>query len=138
MKDSNNEDKPVRGRPRIKIDITDELLNNIEKWTAEGYSVESIGLKINITRNVWIKLRKEHPELQQAIERGRWRDEQLCKNRLRAIAFDDNHKNHLTALLAYGKIMHRWNDGSRLDEAVAATQMPKSIPTNLDDDKEND
>lgn len=127
-----------RGRPRIQIEITDELLNNIEKWTAEGYSIQSIAMQLKISENTFLKLRKEKPVVQEAIQRGKYRDEQLCKNRLREIAFNDNHKNHLTALLAYGKIMHRWNDGSRLDDAVTNTALPKTIPTNLDDDdKEN-
>lgn len=120
---------------KIPFNPTPENLREAENSIAQGYTLQSIALSIfKVSVDTFAKWRKEHPELEAALQRGKHRDEQLCMDRLREIAFNDNHKQHLTALLAYGKIKHRWNDGSRLDDAaVAAAGLPKTIPVDLDD-----
>lgn len=123
----------MAGRPGIPFDNTKENINKVEKLVAEGYTLKSIATAtFKVSQDTFAKWRKEHPELQRAIENGKNRDEQLCMNRLREIAFNDNHKQHLTALLAYGKIQHHWNDGSRLDQANVPA-LPKAVPVDLDD-----
>jgi len=122
----------MAGKPQKEFDLTPENLRNAEKWSSEGYTIASIAKAFGVGVTTFRNWRKKHKELDDAIERGRIHDEQLCMNRLREIAFNDGHKQHLTALLAYGKIKHRWNDGSRLDEATVPA-LPKAIPVELDE-----
>lgn len=117
-------------------DVTDlskeEAYKRIATWCSKGYTIHSIAAELGVSYTIFNRWQKEDPKIKEAMIRGNKKDEQLCMNRLRAIAFNDDHAKHLTALLAYGKIKHRWNDGSRLDEAKTSS-LPSKIPADLDD-----
>ena len=120
------------GRPPKVWKNTPRNLKKVKDWCAEGYTLKSIARQFKVSEDTFRKWRKENPQLAQAIDDGNAIDDQLCRNRLRETAFS-THRNFLTALLAYGKIKHHWNDGSRVD-AAEKPSAPKMIPVLLDDD----
>jgi len=98
-------------------------LIDIEQWVADGMTEGSIHRKFGMSQGTWYSRKKDHPEIQEAIQAGKVRDQEVCMNRLRAIAFDDDKKGNLTALIFYGKINHGWNDGSRNDTSSKVTKV---------------
>lgn len=72
--DAHEDDKePTRGRPKgaIKLDITDEKLKIIEMLSGKGHSIEEIAAALGITKATFIKYKKQFPELEVAMYRGR-------------------------------------------------------------------
>lgn len=111
-------------------------LEKIERWTSEGMTETSIAAAFGITRRTFWKKKKDHPEIQESIDNGKTKDEQLCVNRLREFAFSDN-KNALSALIFYMKARHNWDDkaGQNNQSAPKGVQL-KQIDGSKDSNKD--
>ena len=108
------------GRPKWIPKETDYQL--IEDWCAEGINEGAIAMKLGIAPNTFALKKKEFPKIQDAINKGKFRDEELCVNLLRQIAFDFNHKGQMTALIFYLKSRHQ-----NYDRPAALMTLPSNI-----------
>lgn len=107
------------GRKSIDFYPTPEVLERLEELTRQGYTLKSIALaEFNVSHTTFAKWREKYPEMDEAINRGLVRDEQLCFNELRSMAFNPDFKQRLGALMSYGKLKFRWNDGTRRDVGI--------------------
>ena len=96
------------------IPSEDDLIK-IEDWIAEGMTEGTIHRQFGIHQTTWYTRKRDTPSINEAIFRGKTRDEEVCMNLLRQRAMDNSYRGSLTALIFYGKINHGWNDGTRVD-----------------------
>lgn len=107
---------------------TPDILAEVEVLVGQGMTEGSIALHLGIKPNTFTLKKREFPELADAVNSGKNIDESLCMNRIRSIAFNDDHRQHLTALMFYGKIRFGWNDrNDNTDKSVKPSKVGLNV-----------
>lgn len=83
--------KKKAGRKSLYYEHVEPNLDLIERLVSEGYTEISIAKYLGVGETVFVKYKKEHPELAAAIKRGRASIESLAKSALikKALGFYD-------------------------------------------------
>lgn len=95
-------------RTRKPVILTPELLQQVEDAAAKGITEGSIARKLfGVCQNTFIERKKAHPEIAEAIERGKARGEEFVVGKL----FQAIEKGNVTAIIFFLKCQG-WHDGN--------------------------
>lgn len=107
--------KPVRPRkpnaptaPKLKFVVTDDILKEVEILSGRGLTQEQIYHYYSISRSCWYDNIQYHPELGDAVKRGKAKTVSMVSGRL----MDQIRKGNLTAIIFYLKTQARWSEHS--------------------------
>lgn len=110
------------GRPR-KFNPTKKRLEEVTDLISQGYTEASLARHLGYSPTYFCELKKQIPELAEAIKAGRENVEQLLANKLFLIAQADNNPKQLTALIFMLKSQYGWRDSGDVD--TSSTQSKK-------------
>lgn len=108
------------GRPR-KFNPTKKRLEEVKDLISKGYTEASLARHLGYSPTYFCELKKQIPELAEAIKEGRDSVEQLLKNKLFAIANNHHNPKQLAAVIFMLKAQYGWRDSGD----VQTTETPK-------------
>lgn len=118
--------KPGPKKGSTRIDFTNQkTLDEVTNRISNGFTEASIAKSMGYSASHFCGLKKQFPQLAQAIKDGRNSIEQLVYDKLFMMMTNDDHPKQFNALVFYAKCQLGWND--RQDNNVDPTQKTTSI-----------
>jgi hypothetical protein len=110
---------------RKKIEVTDDLVAQIEEYAGHGATLENIALMLDVsdsTLDRWLKL----PQVQRAYKRGRL----LAMNHIAGKLYALAEEGDITAIIFYLKAQAHWSDRPDLQPVTPASNVQVYVPSN--------
>ena len=105
-----------------KVNFKDKrTLTKITKMIKSGYTEESIAKSYGYSPTYFCELKKNVPELAEAIKAGKTHVDQLVVNEIFEIMFNRKHSKQATMLMFYAKCRMGWSEKQVIEEVVAKT-----------------
>lgn len=89
---------------------TPEDLEKITELVGKGVNQETVASAFGITGQTWYRKKKEFPEIEAAVQKGKCSCEELVVGKLWNMILDDKHKNHASAVFFWLKTQAGWRE----------------------------
>jgi hypothetical protein len=108
-----------------KVDFTSKrVLNQITKFMQEGYDEKMIAKHYGYSATHFSGLKKQYPELSEAIKNGYIDVEHMVRGKLFEMMLDDKHPKQFSALCFYAKSKLGWSQESN-EMVDTSTKRPR-------------
>lgn len=101
---------------------TKTQLKKITELVDYGYTQTSIANHFKISHGTWNKRKKNFPEIQSAVDAGKYSQQELVLGKYWAMIKDDKSKGHVQAVLKYMSSQMEWQQSIQLEVAESKTK----------------